>query len=210
MNLDVSTVLMQNITLVYDSLDLQTIDSSKLKGLVGVEARATVMDTPEMIVAVYPPTPIIIQMGDRRTRITFQQESEDVGGTPLWTIAFHCHELVPQSQLVAYGFNYDVGGVVRKGNAQKIAMELFLRDQTMLEEKLGGRLLSFIPRLKFERDRTLYDLILEPLNEQRIKVHLNAHFESNILPSQDQLEMSFRQEFQYLFSMLPELFEGDE
>ena len=206
MDIDIQRVLSQNITLVYDALDLQTIDSSKLKGL--IDAKAMVMDTPEMIVAVYPPHPIIIQIGDRRTRITLQRQSEDIGAVPLWEIAIKCHQLVPRSQLVAYGFNYDVGVVVADGNAQAITMDLFVSNRQMIENVLEGHLVSFVPRLKFRRGETFYDLILEPLDEQRIKAHLNAHFQDNTLPPQDQLEASFRQEFGYLVLMLPRLFEG--
>ncbi len=208
MDIDIPIVLKQNITLVYDSLDLQTIDSSKLKGIMG--GNAMVMDTPDMIVALYPPTPMIIQMGDRRTRITLQKESKDIGSVPLWEVALKCHQLVPpRAQLVAYGFNYDVGATVADGDVQTITMDLFISNRQMLEKILDGHLLSFMPRLKFKRGETLYDLILEPLDEQRITVHLNAHFEDNTLPLQDQLEASFRQEFEYLVSMLPSLLEGD-
>lgn len=210
MDIDIQRVLSQNITLVYDSLDLRTIDSRKLKELMGVKAKPMVMDTPEMIVAVYPAAPIIIQIADRRIRVTFQRESEDIGSVPLWEIALKCHQLVPQSQLFAYGFNYDVGAVVADGNAQAIMMGLFVSNLQMIEDALGGHLLSITPRLKFKRGGTLYDLIFEPLGEQRIKAHLNAHFQDNTLPPQDQLEASFHQEFGYLISVLSRLFEGDE
>jgi len=209
MDIDIQSVLSQNITLVYDALDLRSIDTGKLKGF--LDAKAMVMDTPEMIVAVYPPHPLIIQIGDRRIRVTFPRESEDIGTVPLWEIAIKCHQLVPQSQLVAYGFNYDVGSVVT-GNAQTITMNLFVSNRQMVEKALEGHLESFIPRLKFKRGETLYDLILEPLDEKRVKAHLNVHFQFKgiTLPSQDRLEASFRQEFGYLVSMLSRLFEGDK
>lgn len=209
-DIDIPAVLSQNITLVYDSLDLQTIDSSKLKEL--TDAKAMVMDTPEMIVAVYPAAPIIIQMGDGRTRVTLQRESEDIGSVPLWEIALKCNRLAPKSALVAYGFNYDVAVEFAGGNAHTIMTGLFVSDPQRIENALEGHLLSSIPRLKFRRGQTLYDLVLEPINEQHIKAHLNAHFEFEgiSLPSQDQLEAFFRQEFEYLISVLSRLFEGDE
>lgn len=212
MNIDIQRVLSQNITLVYDALDLRTIDSSKLKVLMGVKAKPMVMDTPEMIVAVYPPDPVIIQMGDKRTRITLQRQSEDIGTVPLWEIALKCNQLASKSTLVAYGFNYDVGVEFAKGNVHTIMIDMFVSNPQKIENALEGHLLSSIPRLKLRRDQTLYDLVLEPVNEQHIKVHLNAHFEFEgiTLPSQDQLETSFRQEFGYLISVLPRLFEGVE
>lgn len=203
-------VLSQNITLLYDSLDPRAIDSGKLKGLMGVQVKPVLMDTPAMIVALYPPSPMIIQMGDRRTRITLQQESEGIGSVPLWEIALKCHELVLESQLVAYGFNYDVRGEFTDGNAQTATITMFVSNPQRVETALEGHLLSSIPRFKFRRDETLYDLLLEAIDDQHIKVHLNAHFEFEgiALPSADHLEVSFRQEFEYLVSMLPRLLGG--
>lgn len=211
-DIDVSTVLSQNITLVYDSLDLQAIDSRKLKALI-TGAQPMVMDSPNMIVALYPPTPLIIQFGDKRIRITLQRESKDIGGIPLWEIALKCHQLAPgQSQLVAYGFNYDVGLAVADGDAEAITIDLFVSNRRMIEDVLEGRLSSFVPRLRFKRDETLYDLVLEPIDEKRIKAHLNTHFEFEgiTFPSSEQLEASFRQEFDYLVSMLLRLLGGDK
>lgn len=211
MDINIPVVLSQNITLVYNSLDLRAIDSRKLKELIGDRANPMVMDTPDMIVAVYPPQPIIIQIGDRRIRITFQQESKDIGSIPLWEIALKCHQLVPESsKLIAYGFNYDVRVEVKDGDARAITIELFVADRQMIEDILGGQLSFFAPRFKFKRSETLYDLILEPLDEKRIKALLNAHFafKDISLPPQDKLEESYRQEFGYLVSILPKLLKG--
>ena len=210
----IQTVLSQNMTLVYDLLDLQAIDSSKLKGFMGVQTKPMVMDTPEMIVAVYPPEPTIIQIGDRRIRITLQQHSENVGSVPLWEITVKCNQLVPESKstLVAYGFNYDAGlTLAGERNAHEVSIELFVPNPQMIEDAIEGHLLSFIPRLRFQRGQTRYDLVLEPIDEQHMKVHMNAHFELGgiALPPQSQLQASFYEEYEYLVSMLPRLFEGD-
>jgi len=207
----IQIVLGQNITLLYDSLDLKAVDSGKLKGLMGVQIKPVVMDTPVMIVALYPPSPMIIQMGGQRTRITLHQESEDIGSVPLWEIAVKCHELVPESQLVGYGFNYDVRGEFTDGNAQTATITMFVLNPQRVETALDGQLLSSVPRFKFRREKTVYDLSLDAVDDQHIKVHLNAHyqFEGITLPSADHLEASFRQEFEYLVSMLPRLLGGD-
>lgn len=214
MTVEIATVLSQNITLVYDSLDLQAIESSELKALMSTQSKPTVMDTPEMIVAVYPADSLVIQMGDRRTRITLQQHSNGIGDVPLWEIALKCNALVAESKstLVAYGFNYDVGAVLTGENASQAVLNLFVLDPQAIENILEGRLLSFVPRLIFQRDQIRYDLVLEPLAEQRMKVHLNAHFEFEgiTLPHQDQFKTSFHDEFGYLVSALPRLFERGE
>jgi len=211
---EISTVLAQNITLLYDSLDLQAIDSSELKKFMGSQAKPMVMDMPEMIVVVYPAEPLVIQMGDRRTRITLQQGSHDIGELPLWEIALKCNQLVAKtkSTLVAYGFNYDVGVILTSENANEAVLDLFISDSQVIEDALEGHILSFVPRLIFQQDQTRYDLVLEPMAEQRIKVHLNAHFEFEgiVLPHKDQLKASFHEEFEYLASILPRLFKEEK
>ncbi len=212
MDIEIQAVLGQNITLVYDTLDLQTIDSGELKELMGVQIKPTVMDTPEMIVGVYPPQPIVVEIGDRRIRITLQLAAEDIGGVPLWEIALKCDQLVPKpkSKFVAYGFNYDVGIASTSGNAQEVILGLFVPNREMIEAALEGHLLSIIPRLIFQRDQTRYDLALESVDEQHVKVHMNTHFgfEGVTLPSRDDLQASFQEEYRYLVSMLPRLFHG--
>lgn len=208
----IEVLLSQNITLVYKALDLQAIDSRKLKGLIGDQVQPMVMDTPDMIVVVYPKAPLIIQLGDKRIRIMLQKESKELGSLPLWEIATKCNQLVSESTLVAYGFNYDVGVALAGGNAHATTIDLFVPNRQMIESTLEGHLLSFIPRVKFQREQTRYDLVLEPIDEQHIKVHMNSHFEFDgiILPSQDQLQASFYREYEYLASMLPRLLgEGD-
>lgn len=211
MDIQIETVLKQNITLVYDTLNLQALDTRALKELVGAHA-PMIMDTPDMIVAVYPPEPIVIEIGDRRIRITLQQPAETIGSIPLWEIALRCHQLVPESKstLVAYGYNYDLEVALAKGSTHEATINLFVSDPNRIMSALEGDLLSFVPRFRFQRDQTRYDLALEPIDDQHIKVHMNTHFgfEGITLPSQDQLQVAFREEYEYLVAMLPRLFAG--
>ena len=79
----IEAVFGRNITLVYDALDLKAIDRNKLREIIP-ETTPTVMDMPEMVVAVFPPSPWLIQIGDRRIRINIAAEIEDLGDFPLW------------------------------------------------------------------------------------------------------------------------------
>jgi len=206
---DISTVLLQDITLVYDSLDLQTIDTGELKTLLDI--KPVVMDTPELIVTIFPPIQLVIQFGDRRIRITHQQKVKEIGGVPLWEIAHKCCQLIPKSQLIAYGFNYDVGVVITEQDPQEVTRNLFISDPSLIDDLLEANLVAFTPRLKFEKNEIVYDLLLELLDEKRIKVHLNTHFSANELPTQDMLKQSFYEEFEYFLSLLSKIFgQGDE
>jgi hypothetical protein len=204
----VDSVLSQNVTLSYDSLDLHAIDTRKLRGVAGSDIKPTVMDTPEMIVAVYPPQPIIIQVGENRIRITLSESADEVGKVPLWTIASNCHRLLAKStsKLVAYGFNYDIG-FVWDGDAYEAVMSAFIADRNQLESVLEGHLVSFIPRLRFERNAVRYDVAIEPLDEHHLHAFMNAHYEmaQRALPAGDRLKDQYCAQYPLLLSLIAKL-----
>lgn len=210
-NLQNITILKQNITVAYESLNLQTIDTSKLKSLLKKVA-PMVMDTPEMIVAIYPIGPLIIQFADNRIRITLQKETQDFknigidNGIHLWKVMLETHRLVNEPKLSAYGFNYDIGAVVNS-NIQTLIKDVFMFNTEQIEIALNANQIIFLPRVKFERNQIVYDLIFEPINDQRIVTHLNVHFETNTFPNQETLRQSFREQFNYLIGVHSNLFE---
>ena len=209
-NLQNLTILRQNITVVYKSLNLQAINTSKLKGLLKIAP--TVVDTPEMIVAIYPIGPLIIQFADNRIRITLQKEIQDLKnigsdrGIHLWKLALEVHQLVDKPKLSAYGFNYDLGAVV-ESNTQTLIKNVFMFSEEKIKSALDTNEISFLPRVKFKRNEIAYDLILEPLDNQRVVTHLNAHFETNSFPNQKTLKQSFHEQFNFLINVLSNLFE---
>lgn len=206
MRIEFEAIISQNITLVYDSLDLRHIDTSVLKTLRGESDTAMVMDTPEMIVAVYTAENTIVQVGDRRIRITLQRPSEEIGEVPLWEMAAVCSGIVEDNHLTAYGFNYDIKYEVPDSNAHQKMTELFLHNPESVAERLSCDLVSsFTPRFRFERDEIIYDLIIQPLDSDHIKVHLNAHFQGDEISMPDTLETDFREEYNKIVSALPDL-----
>lgn len=209
MNIEIQTVLSQNITIVFDSLDLTLIDFSKLKNLRGDKTQPVLMDTPEMVVAIFPPEPLIVQIGDKRIRLTLQG-AHDVGSVPLWDFTTQCTRLVPKSKsnVIAYGFNYEIRVMVHDEQAIDVIQERFLCDATQFEQGVEGDLQSFTPRFKYTRKGTSYDLILEPTDGQHVKAHLNAHFASqNRLPSPQKLKSSYLEEYQYFTGTISKLLE---
>lgn len=205
MSPQLEAVIGRNITIVYDALDLQTIDRNKLRNL-AVDSQPTIMDTPEMIVAVYPPNPWFVQVGDRRIRISLPIETPELGEFPLWEYAIKVNELLTpeKSVLIAYGYNFDVSVRFDENTAQKVLNNKFIKDQAQIEAELCGKLISFMPRLVFQSEDIRYDIIFEPLDDQHMKVHLNSHFESKglNLPDSDGLKRSYMQQFERLTSTL--------
>ena len=201
--IELNAILNQNITLVYDLLDLKSIDTRQLKTLLNSQTGPMLMDTPEMIVAVYPSEQIVLQIGDNRIRITLQKGTEDVSNSRLGEFATKCHKLVPknQSKLTAYGFNYDLL-INAHDSSSQLLKDLFVKDEEKINSILEGTLQTIVPRLRFTRNKNRYDLILEPVNDSEFKAHMNAHFVSNQLPTTKKIKLSFEQEYSYLVEIM--------
>lgn len=208
MTIEIEALLNQNITIVCDSLDLASVDSSKLKTLRGAASQAAIMDVPEMIVAVFPPEPLLVQIGDNRVRITLQGPHK-LGSVPLWDYVFKCMKLVglPRTRVIAYGFNYDAIAKVRTVPASDLLKQRVIGDAAVIEEKLGGQLQSISPRLRFVRTGVSYDLILEQLDDERIKSHLNAHFDvaKQGLPLPEKLKKEYLEQYRYFEEVVSRL-----
>ena len=208
MAIEFEALLIQNITVVYDSLDLASIDSGKLKTLRETAVQAAVMDVPEMIVAIYPPEPLLVQIGEKRIRMTLQGAHE-IGSVPIWDYMFKCMRLVGPSkhQAIAYGFNYDVVVTTQGVSANDLLQQRFVGDVAGIEARLNGQIQTIAPRLKFLKNGVSYDLILEPVDEGRVKAHLNAHFEipNHRLPFLEKFKSSFLEQYQYFEEIVSRL-----
>ena len=139
------------------------------------------------------------------------QGGDDAGKVPLWELAVKCHRMIPEtdSALIAYGFNYDAMVVLQDGDVNEAMIARFMSNRKMVETAVDGALVSLLPRFTFRRDGTLYDLALEPIEVERIKVHLNVHhqFEGIRLPSQDELQVAYVSGREYLTAVVPRLFQ---
>lgn len=203
----VQTVLSQNITLVYDALELGAgLDRNRLRQIVGADA--LVMDTHEMIVAAQPANVVIFQLGDRRIRITTQQPAKEIGMVTLWILAHELNQLAAPGQLTAYGFNFDAL-VETTQDAKTLVENVFSRDRAKLEQDLGGALESLVPRIHYVRDTTRYDLVLQPQEGKNLLAHLNAHMERRSLPPQNVLEREYKTAFREFISTVERIV-GDE
>ncbi len=207
MAIDISVILSRNITLVYDSLDLGEIDRNQLRKLLEPLPAPVVMDTPDRIITVWAPQQLVVDIGDNRIRITIQKETGDVCDFPIWETASKCGQLLSTEQLVAFGFNFEAGSELPKGNVGSLLIDRFVHDRPALEATLGGTLVSFTPRWTFERNNTTYDLIVDAIDQTHMKTHLNAHFPKQHLPSSEDLKVSFKEEFDFVPSLLEQLFQ---
>lgn len=204
MSYELKAFLSTNITLVYDRLPLENIDRNALRNILGT-TKVLLMDSPEMIVALAPPSKIVLQLGDRRIRIT-DSDNKPADKSGIWSMALQAIKLVLTSKLVAYGFNYDVG--IKWCGSQPVREFLkkrFLPNAPEIAKLVEGEIQIPVPRIMFTRGKTLYDLLLEPIDEQDIKIHINAHFQRNVFPNEKELQKSFVTEFNVFLNILGKL-----
>jgi hypothetical protein len=239
LSIRIENVVSENLTLVYDVLDVQAINSNGLRELAGAHAKSIIL-TPEQIIAAYPPEPTLVQIDERRVRIATAQTGglpgglgellqmqgggqaqagkkaarKDVGAAPLWKTALACNELISGATLVAYGFNYGVEATLKNGSALEAIAGLVELNRDRVEGALDGELVSFAatPRLAFRRGQALYDLVLMPAEQQRVRATFNVHFEYDgiALPAEKELEKSYRGEFKTLTTLLSKLFDAEK
>ncbi len=204
----IEAVFGRNITLVYDALDLQTIDRNKLRAVIP-GSTPTVMDMPEVVVAVYPPSPWLIQIGDRRIRINVAAEIADLGDFPLWEYAIKCNELIPadKASVIAYGYNFDFRARFQNGTPQDALISKFVSTRTQIEDLLQGTLVSYLPRIAFKTGDLYYEIAFEPMNDAQMKIHGNAHFQyAGIqLPPLEGLKSSYITQYEHLRNVIEKL-----
>lgn len=204
----IEAVIGQNITVVYNAFDLQIIDRNKIREIIpGVPP--TVMDTPEMLVAVYAPNPWVVQIGDRRIRVNIGGGTDGLGDVPVWEYAIKACELVPldKSAVIAYGYNFDFVAQFQGATPNETLISKFLPDRHALEDTLQGELVSYLPRLTFKSGDTQYDIVFEPMTNSQMKVHGNVHFQyAEIdLPTLEGLKSSFIANYEHIRELVLKL-----
>lgn len=204
----IEAVVGQNITIAYNALDLQTIDRNKIREVIpGVHP--TVMDTPEMIVAVYAPNPWVLQIGDRRIRINIGGNLDNLGDVPVWEYALNASNLVPldKSSMIAYGYNFDFDVQFQGVTPNDTLISKFLPDRQALEDTLQGELVSYLPRLTFKSGDAQYDIVFEPMNNSQMKVHGNVHFQYTDIsfPSIEGLKSSYIAHYEHVRGLIMKL-----
>ena len=204
MSYELKAYLSTNITLVYDKLPLENIDLNALRNILGT-AQARLIDSPEMIVAVAPPSKIMLQFGDRRIRIT-DSDNKPADQSEVWSMALQVNELASASKLEAYGFNFDIG-IEKHGSlpAKEFLKKRFLPNEREISKLVEGKVQKTIPRIIFTRGNALYDMFLEPIKGKSIQVHINAHFQRDVFPGEKELQKSFLAEFNKFLNIVKSL-----
>lgn len=192
-----------NITIVYQSLNINDIDRQLVKELLGGSDKVITTEfPPDLLVFVNPVNATVIQFGDRRVRITSQSSEY----TDLSKYAVEIHHGSPKLQLVAFGFNFDFEIALQEQDSIPVIANIFGQSLANYLAKLEAKkLVAFLPRILYLVDGVQHDLILEPPMTSVIGAHLNVHFNIDQLPGQDELADLQRQKFDYALRILRNL-----
>src|SRR3990172_7756270 len=98
MHFTLDAYLGSNMTVVFDSLDLNTVSRDKIRASIG---QVALMDTPDLLV-IFAPLGIVIQFAERRI-VTADQTQSAPGKVDLWSPTDAAVASVSGSSIVAYG-----------------------------------------------------------------------------------------------------------
>lgn len=164
-----------NITIVYRELSFRSVSVDELAGIFPEGPEPVVAKFPDVLVIQYP-NGVSFQLLDRRLRLS--DRSPNPSQSPLATILGPVVAAAGQTNLVAYGYNYDViFGLSDIDDSGAFLLDKFLRQRSRVEDDLDGSLNRIKLELIYGVDDSRYSLRLEPANSDNVlKAHLNVHY----------------------------------
>ncbi len=195
-----------NITIVYRELDFGLVSLDKLTGIFPREPQPIVTSFPDVLVIQYP-NGVLLQLLDRRLRL--DDRSSDLSRSPLSAILGPIVTAAGQTDLVAYGYNYDVVfGLTGVDDSGAFLVDTFLKNPSGIEGKLNGALGRIKLELVYDVEDSRYSLRLEsPNSDNVLRAHLNVHYaDKELVTDEDSLGKSLSHHYECLHRSLKELF----
>jgi len=118
------------------------------------------------------------------------------------------HEACSQTDLVAYGYNYDVTFTLPDvSDAGAHLAKRFLKEPNEIATRLGGKIIRLNLELVYPINDVQYSLRFEqPGTSDTIVAHLNAHYVENSIPKEESMRQQFIQHYHTLCGVLEDLF----
>lgn len=195
-----------NITIVYRELDFRSVSLDELTGVFPEGRQAVVAQFPDVLAIQYA-NRVSFQLLDRRLRLN--DPSPDLSRSPLATIFGPIVAAAGQTDLVAYGYNYDVVfGLSGVDDSGAFLLDKFLRERSRVEGDLDGSLSRIKLELIYDVEDSQYSLRLEPADSgNALKGHLNVHYaDSGLVTAEDSLRQQLSYHYDRLRRGLSDLF----
>ena len=195
-----------NITIVYRELDFRSVSLDGLTRVFPEGPQPEVAKLPDALVIQYP-NRVSFQLLDRRLRLN--DPSEDLSRSQLPSVLGPVVAAAGQTDVVAYGYNYDVVlGVSGIDDSGAFLLDKFLRERSQVEGVLDGSLSRLILELTYGVEDSQCSLRLEPANsDNNLKAHLNVHYaHGELITEEDSLAERLSYHYDRLRRSLRDLF----
>jgi hypothetical protein len=195
-----------NITIVYRELDFRSVSLDGLTRVFPEGPQPVVAKLPDALVIQYP-NRVSFQLLDRRLRLN--DPSEDLSRSQLPSVLGPVVAAAGQTDVVAYGYNYDVVlGVSGIDDSGAFLLDKFLRERSQVEGVLDGSLSRLILELTYGVEDSQCSLRLEPANsDNNLKAHLNVHYaHGELITEEDSLAERLSYHYDRLRRSLRDLF----
>lgn len=195
-----------NITVVYQEFDFRSVSLDGLTGVFPEGPQPVVAKFPDVLVIQYP-NGVSFQLLDRRLRLN--DPSADLSRSPLAAILEPIVAAAGQTDLVAYGYNYDVVfGLSGVDNSGAFLLDKFLRERSQVEGDLNGNLSRIKLELIYDVEDSRYSLRLEPANSDNVlRAHLNVHYaHAELVTDKGLLAERLSRHYDHFHQSLSELF----
>jgi len=195
-----------NIIIVYRKLDFRSVSLDELTGAFPEAPEPVVAKFPDVLFVQYS-NGVSFQLADRRLRLN--DPSADLSRSRLPNMLGPIVAAAGQTDLVAYGYNYDVVlGLSGVDDSGAFLLEKFLRERSQVEGDLDGSLSRIKLELIYDVEDSRYSLRLEPANSDNVlRAHLNVHYaRGELITDEDSLAQRLSHHYDSLCHSLNQLF----
>jgi hypothetical protein len=195
-----------NITIVYKELNFRSVSLDELTGVFPEGPQPVVAKFPDVLAIQYP-NGVSFQLLDRRLRLS--DPSPDLSRSPLAAILEPIVAAAGQTDLVAYGYNYDVVfSLPGVDDSSAFLLDEFLRERSKVEGDLNGNLRRIKLELIYDVEDSQHSLRLEPANSDNfLKAHLNVHYaHAELVTDKGLLAERLSRHYDHFYQSLSELF----
>jgi hypothetical protein len=192
----IESVFGRNITLVYKSIDQNSIDIKKAKSIFEKDQPAVIQIPDSSIIFSYPDKPILIEIENRRIVVAFNFEEEEIGNYPICDYSEFFNDLVMDngSKLTAFGINLDFGVLLGAGASKKL-IEIFTDENKPFWKNSKYKLSAYYPKFTLQVDDLPFTFNFTNHDQTRIKIHSNVHYASEILFETEKLKNEYLRVF---------------
>lgn len=193
MTAELEAVFGRNITLVYNSIDISSLDTKFLKTIFNDGEPAIIQIPGNVVVFTAQNKPHSVQIDNKRIVIDFSDEINEFGNYPVADYAdfFNKYIISKESKLEAYGFNYNLGFKFTN-TITNVLNDLFASGIEKINDKLCGKIIDFYPVFRINKDNLVYQYTFNRHSDNQLKVHVNVHFQENSLPELQILKEKFK------------------